>query len=184
MTGKKNPDSLSGESVYYLAIGYLRRPHGVHGEIIMDLHTDFPERIQPGKRVYVGARYENATLESARAHGKGMLVKVRGYDTPESAGRFRNQWVYVRSDEVPPFPKGQYYQHELLGLEVMDESGNSLGALSEILETGANDVYVVRSPSGKEILLPAIPSVVLHIDMDARIIKVHLLDGLIEDRKS
>ena len=170
--------SPKGESVY-LAIGFLRRPHGVSGEIIMDLHTDFPERIKAGRKVYVGEKYETLTIDSARAHGNGMLIRLNGCDTPETAGRFRNQWVYVKSTEVPALPAGKVYKHELIGLTVTTDSGETLGVLNEILETGANDVYVVKNESGAEILLPAIPDVILGIDMDERVIRVHLMDGLV-----
>ena len=170
--------SPKGESVY-LAIGFLRRPHGVSGEIIMDLHTDFPERIKAGRKVYVGEKYETLIIDSARAHGNGMLIRLNGCDTPETAGRFRNQWVYVKSTEVPALPAGKVYKHELIGLTVMTDSGETLGVLNEILETGANDVYVVKNESGAEILLPAIPDVILGIDMDGRLIRVHLMDGLV-----
>ena len=90
----------------------------------------------------------------------------------------RNQWVYARSSDMPGLPEGKVYQYELFGFNVLDESGNSLGELVEILETGANDVYVVRNESGKEILLPAIPSVVLEINPERRLMRVHLLEGL------
>ena len=170
--------SPKGESVY-LAIGFLRRPHGVSGEIIMDLHTDFPERIKAGRKVYVGEKYETLIIDSARAHGNGMLIRLNGCDTPETAGRFRNQWVYVKSTEVPALPAGKVYKHELIGLTVTTDSGETLGVLNEILETGANDVYVVKNESGAEILLPAIPDVILGIDMDERVIRVHLMDGLV-----
>ena len=177
MTTQKPSGSPSGESIY-LAIGYLRRPHGVSGEIIMDLHTDFPERIKSGRKVYIGETYQAETFESVRVHGNGLLVTLSGCDTPETVGRFRNQWVYVKTGEVPPLPKGRHYKYELINLDVVDDHGNPLGKLVEILETGANDVYIVRNESGKEILLPAIPSVVLNVDMESRLIKVHLLDGL------
>jgi len=180
MTSKKNPGSPAGEPVY-LAIGFLRRPHGVTGEIIMDLHTDFPGRIKAGRKVYISDKYESAMIGSVRQHGKGLLVRIKGFDTPETAGRFRNQWVYVQSREVPPLPDGQYYKYELVDLDVVDDEGNNLGTLKEIIETGANDVYVVKSESGKEILLPAIPTVVLNVDMTSRLMTVHLLDGLIDD---
>jgi len=170
--------SPKGESVY-LAIGFLRRPHGVSGEIIMDLHTDFPERIKAGRKVYVGEKYETLIIDSARAHGNGMLIRLNGCDTPETAGRFRNQWVYVKSTEVPALPAGKVYKHELIGLTVTTDSGETLGVLNEILETGANDVYVVKNESGAEILLPAIPDVILGIDMGGRVIRVHLMDGLV-----
>lgn len=176
MTEKKS-GSPAGESIY-LAVGFLRRPHGVTGEILMDLHTDFPERFKPGRKLYLGPQHEAATLGGVRAHGKGLLIKIRGCDTPESVGKYRNTWVYVKSSEIPPLPHGQVYKYELIGLEVIDEAGNKLGTLTEILETGANDVYVVRDAK-KEILLPAIADVILKIDMESKVMTVRLIDGLI-----
>jgi 16S rRNA processing protein RimM len=178
MATETQPGSPKGESIY-LAIGFLRRPHGVSGEIIMDVHTDFPERIKAGRKVYIGEKYEAATFGSVRVHGDGLLVSLRGYDTPETVGLFRNQWVYVKARDVPPLPEGQHYKYELIDLDVVDDNGNVLGKLAEILETGANDVYIVRDETGKEILLPAIPSVILNVDMEARKITVHLIDGLV-----
>lgn len=170
--------SPKGESIY-LAIGFLRRPHGISGEVIMDLHTDFPERIKAGRKVYVGREYEAFTIGSVRPHANGLLVKIRGYDTPEGAGRFRNQWVYVKSTEVPALPEGQVYKYQLIGLTVTTDTGETLGVLNEILETGANDVYIVKKEAGGEVLLPAIPDVVLDTDMTLRVMKVHLLEGLV-----
>lgn len=174
---KKASGSPDGEPVY-LAVGFLRRPHGLRGEIIMDLHTDFPERLKAGRELLVGEEQEAMTLASVRSHQSGMLVKFKGIETPEDAGQFRNQWVYVKASEVPPLPEGQLYQHELLGMDVVDEDGRSLGELAEIIETGANDVYVVRDENGSEILLPAIPAVILDLDPARRLIRVHLLEGL------
>jgi 16S rRNA processing protein RimM len=82
-----------------------------------------------------------------------------------------------------PLPAGQHYKHELLGLQVFDEEGKPLGELVEILETGANDVYVVVDSTGREILLPAIPAVILDLDVEHGRLKVHLLDGLVDDEK-
>ncbi|HNK63674.1 MAG TPA: ribosome maturation factor RimM [Anaerolineales bacterium] len=180
MAEQKTSGSPKGESIY-LAIGFLRRPHGVQGEIIMDLHTDFPDRIRSGRKVYIGEKHEAATLGGARIHGDGMLVRVKGFDTPESAGRFRNQWVYVKATEVPQLPDGQFYKYELIDVAVVTDDGRALGTIVEILETGANDVYVVKNEAGKEILLPAIPSVVLETDMASRLMKVQLLEGLVDD---
>jgi 16S rRNA processing protein RimM len=180
---KNSSGSPDGEPVY-LVVGFLRRAHGVHGEIILDLHTDFPERLQSGKKLFVGQERKQMTLLGSRPHAKGMLLKFKGIETPEEAGQLRNQWVYVKATELPRLPEGKIYQHELFGFDVVDESGNSLGELVEIIETGANDVYVVRSESGKEILLPAIPSVILEADSTQRVMRVHLLEGLVDDRKS
>jgi len=162
----------------YLTVGFLRRPHGLQGEIVMDLHTDFPDRMQRGRKLLVGEDHQPMTLTSVRPHQNGLLVKFKGVDTPEGAGVFRNQWVYIQAKDAPPLPEGQLYQHELLGFEMVDENGNPLGKLVEIIVTGANDVYVVRDDSGKEILLPAIPSVILELDAGRRFMRVHLLEGL------
>ncbi len=176
MAEMKNTGSPTGEPLY-LSVGFLRRPHGVKGEIIMDLHTDFPERMKKGRKLFVGEDHKPMTLTNVRPHQSGLLVKFRDIDTPEDAGIYRNQWVYVQTKDVP-LPDGQHYKHQLLGLKVVDESDIPLGELVEILETGANDVYVVKDDSGKEILLPNIPSVVLELDIDRGFLRVHLLEGL------
>jgi 16S rRNA processing protein RimM len=174
---KKAAGSPDGEPVY-LVVGFLRRPHGVKGEIMMDLHTDFPERLRSGRKLLVGEEQKSMTLAGARRHKAGMLVKFKGIETPEDAGPYRNQWVYIKASEAPPLPEGQIYQHELFGFQVVDESGQALGELVEIIETGANDVYVVKDQTGRELLLPAIPSVILALERDRRLMRVHLLEGL------
>ena len=178
MAGKKNTSgSPDGEPVYFV-VGFLRRPHGVRGEIIMDLHTDFPERMKRGRKLFVGDDYQPVTLTSVRPHQSGLLVKFTNIETPEDAGQFRNQWVYIKAKDAQPLPEGQIYQHELFGFRVVDENDKQLGELVEIIETGANNVYVVKDDSGREILLPAIPSVILNLDPDRRLMRVHLLEGL------
>ena len=172
-----NSGSPSGEPVY-LTVGYLRRPHGVRGEIVMDLHTDFPERLKRGRKMFVTEDHTPLTIQSVREHQNGVLIKFDGIDTPEEAGQYRNQWAYVNASEVPSLPEGQLYQYELFGFQVVDENEEPLGELVEIIETGANNVYVVRADSGKEILLPAIPSVILDLDAERRRMRVHLLEGL------
>lgn len=162
----------------YLVIGFLRRPHGVKGEILMDIHTDFPERLRPGVTLFVGEEHLPMQLAGCRPHQTGLLVRFRGLETPEQAGQYRNTWVYVRTADRPPLPKGEYYHHQLLGLNVVADDDRPLGVLVDILETGANDVYVVRDADGRETLLPAIPAVILDIRPVDRFMRVHLLDGL------
>ena len=163
----------------YLVVGFVRRPHGVKGEMIMDIHTDFPERLQPGITVYVGVDYQPAVIASRREHAKGLLIRFRGVKTPEEAGMYRNTWIYVPAADRPALPEGEYYHHQLIGLNVVTDDGRALGALVDILETGANDVYIVRDADGKETLLPAIPPVILDVQLADRQMCVHLLDGLI-----
>jgi len=135
--------------------------------------------MKAGRKLFVGDDHKPMTLEAVRVHAKGLLVKFKDIETTEAAGLFRNQWVFIKAKDAPPLPDGQIYQYELIGFKVVDENENPLGTLVEILETGANDVYVVKDDGGKEILLPAIPSVILDLDAGQRLIRVHVLDGLI-----
>ncbi len=165
----------------FLAVGFLRRPHGVRGEMLMDVLTDFPERLKKGTLLYVGDEHHPMRIRSTRPHAQGMIVAFDGYHDPEQASQLRNQLAQVRADDRPPLPEGEYYQHQLLGLSVVSDEGQQLGRLASILETGANDVYVVRSHLGKEILLPAIPDVIQEIDLANGEMRVHLLPGLIPE---
>ncbi len=169
---------LPGEPVF-LAVGKLGRSHGVGGEMQMVVLTDFPERLQPGVILYVGPQHQPLRLKSRRWHDRMMLVAFEGYTVREEVAVLRNQLVYVRADDRPPLPEGEYYYHQLLGLQVVDEDNQLLGELVEILETGANDVYVVRTPVGAQVLLPAIDDVILNIDLARRLMCVHLLPGLL-----
>jgi 16S rRNA processing protein RimM len=174
----------TGESAF-LAIGKLRRPHGVRGELLMEVLTDFPERIRLGGLYYIGEQRLPLKLRGRRSAGQAgmslaMLVTFDGYDTPEAAGELRNLLVYVKTSDRPPLPEGEYYHHQLVGKQVVSEDGLVLGTLTEILETGANDVAVVQPSNGPEILLPLIESVLLGVDEARGEVRVHLLDGLMD----
>jgi 16S rRNA processing protein RimM len=169
-----------GEPVF-VAVGKLRRPHGVHGEIIMDVYTDFPERLHVDMQLYAGESRQQLCLTRRRWHQDALLLTFEGFNTPESVGVLRNQILYVLTAELPPLPEGDYYHHQLIGLSVVDEMGKLLGMVTEILETGANDVLVVRPEAGGEILLPMIDEVVLQIALQDKQIRVHLLPGILDE---
>lgn len=159
-------------------VGVLRRPHGLQGEMIMEVVTDFPERLVPGTLVYLGDQHEARKISGSRPHQQGLLITLSGADDPGSAGRLRGREVYVKSSDRPALPDGMYYHHEILGFDVVDESDQRVGRLTEILQTGANDVYVVSRPDGGEALLPVIPGVILGIDRAERKIRVREMPGL------
>lgn len=165
----------------FLVVGKLRRPHGVHGELLMEVITDFPERLCSGVTVYIGETYQPHTIRSQRWNGAFLLLKFDDYHDPETAGAQRNQLVYVRTEDRPPLPEGEYYHHQLIGMRVISDEGQLLGLLMQILDTGANDVYLVQPESGAELLLPAIPDVVREIDLEHGEMHVHLLPGLLPD---
>jgi len=162
----------SGEPVY-LVVGKLHRPHGLRGEIVMEVLTDFPERLRPKKTVFIGDNHQAAQISQVRVHGRGLLVKFQGIDKPDSALHLVNQMVYVPMESIPSLPSGEYYFHQLVGLKVIDREDHPLGFLEEIIETGANDVYIIRNENGSEILLPALESVILEVDLDRKIMRVN-----------
>ena len=155
-----------GEPVFVI-VGQLRKPHGVQGEILMETLTDFPQRLRAGKTIYIGENHKPMEIKTRRAVAKGLLLTFDGFNDCDQVAVLTNSGVFVRTDDLPPLPEGEYYHHQLMGLSVIDEAGVKLGEIVEIIETGANDVYVVRSAEGKEILLPAITEVLLKVDLAA-----------------
>jgi len=174
----ENTGSPQGEPVF-LAVGWIGRPHGVRGEVTLYLSTDFPERLQPEVRIFLGEAHIPMLIRARREHQGHLLLKFDGYDSPETVGGLRNQTVFVRADDRPPLPEGEYYHHQIIGLQAIDEQGQILGKVTEILSTGSNDVYVVQPDSGAEILLPATEEVILDYDLEHGHIRVHLLPGLL-----
>ncbi|MCJ7702149.1 MAG: ribosome maturation factor RimM [Anaerolineales bacterium] len=163
----------------YLAVGQLRRPHGVRGEILMAVWTDFPERLEPGVKVYAGDDHQAVQIRTVRSHSGNLLISFDEFHNREQVGTLRNQVLMVRADDRPDLEDGELYLHQLIGLKVIDDHSNEcLGQIAEIIETGANDVYIVRSDSGRELLLPAIDPVVLNIDLERVEMRVRLLPGL------
>lgn len=174
-SGSPNP----GEPEF-LAVGLLRRPHGIQGEIKMSVWTDFPERLAPGQVVYTGETHQPVHIRTLRWHGKDLLISFDEFSVREEVGLLSNQVLMVRAEDLPPLDDAQIYLHELIGMIVIeDATGALLGEIVEIIETGANDVFVVRSKDGVEILLPDIDEVVLSIDTNRKEIRVCLLPGLI-----
>lgn len=177
-TNNQTGSSQSGEPVF-LAVGKIRKPHGVQGEMEMEILTDFPERIKPKKCLYFGETHSPKQIISTRWKNSLMLVFLEGVSTLETAGMLRNEIAFVKADELPSLPKGEYYHHEILGLRVIDAEQQFLGTVKEILITGANDVYVVQNDNDEEILIPALKSVLENVDLVRGEMIVNLPEGLI-----
>ena len=145
----------------------------------MDVITDFPERLRSGMTIYVGENHLALQIRSCRLQKNNLLLAFEGVMDRDAVGVFRNELLYVRADDIPALPEGDYYHHQILGLRVVSEREEFLGTVVDILETGANDVCVVRPSDGPDFLLPVIDSIVLQIDLDRGEMRVHLLEGVI-----
>lgn len=146
----------------------------------MSVWTDYPEQLEPGLRVYAGKTHKPIHIRSVRWHGEDLLISFEEFAVREDVGLLRNQVLMVPVENLPPLPVGEVYIHEMIGMKVVDSDHDILlGEITEIIETGANDVFVIRGVQGSEILLPDIDEVILAIDMERKEVRVHLLPGLI-----
>src|SRR5579884_3842720 len=150
-----------------LSIGVIVGAQGIQGQLRMQIWTHFPERIPKLKTIYLDDEDTPRRLTSAHLMGGVAVLKVQGIEDRNQAEDLRGTVVRIPASEAAPLGEGEFFHYQLIGLPVFDEAGVRLGELAEILETGANDVYVVRDDEGRETLLPALKSVVLDIDLDA-----------------
>jgi 16S rRNA processing protein RimM len=165
----------------YLAIGRIVRAHGVRGEVSVTILTDFPERFAQSELLYIGNEYEADVyqLKSHRWHKQNVLLSFVEITDRNEAEQLVGQYVQIPVEDAVPLPEGSYYLYQIIGLQAVTTDGTSLGVVTEVIETNANDVYVVQNDEGKDILLPAIPDVIKTIDLDHGIMTVDLIDGLI-----
>ncbi|MGI6597671.1 MAG: ribosome maturation factor RimM [bacterium] len=164
-----------------ITVGVITAPHGVRGEVKVMLLTDFPQRVYRLKSVYlISAQAVTGSygVRGARLAGDQAIIALEGIDSPEEASRLTGCELAVTLDQAVTLPEGHYFYFQLVGLEVYSLEGERLGVLTEILPLPANDVYVVRSEAGAEILLPATREVVRAIDLEAGCMTVFLLPGL------
>jgi 16S rRNA processing protein RimM len=165
----------------YLAIGQVAGAHGLRGELKTEILTEEPARFGRLNRVYVGREGEDPLprrLEAFRFHQGRVLLKIEGCEDRTAAEALRGVLIQVPIEEAIPLQEGEYYEHQVIGLAVWTITGEPLGKVAEILYTGANDVYLVRAPDRKEILIPAIAGVILEVDLEAGRLVVELLEGL------
>lgn len=168
----------------YLAIGHIIGVHGVRGELRVEILTDLPERFSFLDRVYIGLEDEEPigrSLLGYRLHHGRALLRIEGCEDRSTAELLRGYLVQVAREQALPLDDGEYFEHEILGLEVWTQPGEYLGTVVEIIYTGANEVYVVRNDNrpGWEVLIPAIKDVVMEVDLETGRLIVQLPEGLV-----
>jgi 16S rRNA processing protein RimM len=166
--------SLKISEPEFLVAGKLRKSHGLNGEMWIEVITDYPELFTQDISVFIGEKYKKIGVSSFRLAGKLGLIKFEGFENPESLASFHNAFLYFESKAMPKLLDNEYYHHELIGVEVRDVSGVVIGKLSEIIMTGANDVYVITPLEGNtDILIPAIKSVIIKIDIESKLMIIN-----------
>ena len=164
--------------VDYLAVARVVAAHGIRGEVRCELITDFPDRLKRTKQLFRGEAHVPVELERVRLDKNAAIVKLSGVESRTEAERLRGQMLYVPVSEAVPLPGDSYFWHQIIGLKVRSDAGQELGEVADIMQTGSNDVYVVRKDR-TELLLPAIKDVVQEIDLAGGVMTVHLMEGLV-----
>lgn len=165
----------------YIEIGKIVNIHGIRGEVKIYTYTDDINALKKLKTVYLDIKgnLKSFKIQSAKINKQFLILKLEGIDTPEEANKYRE--IYVKRERKPNENLGEdtFYIEDLIGLSVYDETSSLIGTLTEVLTPGANDVYVVKTEDGNEILLPAIKDVVKEVDIESKKMVVHIMEGLI-----
>jgi 16S rRNA processing protein RimM len=164
-------------------VGKIVNTHGIRGELKIVPQTDFPElRFEKGSKLVIetaaGERIP-VQVEASRIHKNMVLVKFKEFSDINQCEKYKGSMLKVEEQYLADLEDGEYYYHEIIGCDVVTEEGQELGKITEILSPGANDVWVVKPPKGKELLLPFIDDVVLDVDVNGKKVLVRLMEGLI-----
>lgn len=164
----------------YLETGKITGTHGLKGEVRVQPWADSPEFLAEFDELYLDGGAKKIKITSARVHKNMLIMKIKGVDSIEQADRLRNKVLYLNRDDVE-LEEGAYFIQDLIGLDVIDEAtGERLGRLEDVSETGANDVYHIRTDDGGEYLIPVIPDVVREISPEKGYVRIFKMKGLFD----
>lgn len=162
----------------YLEAGKIVTTHGVRGEVKIMPYTDTPELLCEFDRLFIGKDKAELYIERARVAKNMVIAKIEGVDTVEAAEKYRNKVLFMHRDDLE-LDEDTYFIQDLIDMEVKDaDSGFVYGKITDVLQNGANDVYVIKGD--REYLVPAIPDVVISTDIDSNIMLIRPLDGLFD----
>ncbi len=163
-----------------LRVGVITSPHGVHGEVNVFPTTDDAKRFLELKKLYIDTKKSiiECEIESVKFFKNMVILKFKDHDDRNEMERYRNCDLLIDREDAVPLGEDEYFICDLIGLDIIDEDGNKIGVLRDVLTTAANDVYSVEKTDGKELLIPVIKDCVLNTDLENKTITVHLLPGL------
>ncbi|CAJ1199251.1 ribosome maturation factor RimM [Companilactobacillus nantensis] len=164
-------------------VGTIVNTHGIKGELRIIPITDFPEdRFKAGAKLYLKNKDQvtEFTVESSRPHKSFILLKMKGYDNINDVEKYVKSELFADGEEISDLNEGEFLYKQIIGLTVVDKDLGEIGKVTEILELGSNDVWVVKGPKYKEVLLPYIADVVKEVDLDNSVVNVEIPDGLID----
>ncbi len=164
-----------------LQVGVITSTHGVRGEVKVFPTTDDPARFQKAQKLTLDTGKEKLflTVQNVKFFKQFVILKFEGIDNINDIEKYKRCPLLVSREDAVPLGEDEYFIADLIGLTVVTEDGEAFGTLTDVIETGANDVYVIDSMKHGEVLVPAIKECILSVDIGAGRIMVHLMDGLI-----
>lgn len=165
-----------------LQVGVIASTHGVRGEVKVFPTTDDVKRFRRLKEVLLDTGKEQLSLEieGVKFFKQFAILKFKGIDNINDIEKYKGKSLFVTRENAVKLKKDEYFIADLIGLKILDEDGNDIGVLNDVMETGANDVYVIAMHDGRELLLPAIKQCVLQVDTENGFVKIHILEGLLD----
>ena len=166
----------------YLRVGVISNTHGIRGEVKVFATTDEKERFDDLEYVYLDTGKEKLKLEIQNVkYFKNMVIlKFKGIDNINDIEKYKGKDLLITRDQAVPLEPGQFFLCDVIDSRVVEENGNTVGILKEVLTTAANDVFVVTMDDGKEVLLPVIDECVKDIDLENKLVTVYLMPGLLD----
>lgn len=163
-------------------IGKIVNTHGIRGELKIVRITDFEDRFLPGNTVYLqdSDEYKALTISSHRVHKGFDLVQFKGYENINDVEGWKGKILTIGAEQLTDLEEDEYYYHEIIGCKVFTTDNKELGEVKEILSPGANDVWVVKRPNAKDLLIPYIEQVVKNVDIDNSAITVEVMEGMLD----
>ena len=169
----------------YLVVGRILGAHGLRGEVKVESYTDFDSRFTPGQQLLLGEELFLTEIAASRPHKGIFLLSFAEITDRAAAQSLHNQWLYIPEEAAMKLDEDSFWVHEIIGLSVQTETHNRLGEVVDVLFTGANEVYVIRPARGvnrdRELLIPALADVIRAVDLEAGVVTVRLLPGMLED---
>lgn len=168
--------------VEMMQVGIITSPHGVKGEVKVFPTTDDPKRFKKLKTVLMQSKKgeQQLNIEGVKFFKNMVILKFEECNSMTEAEALRQCSLIITRDQAVPCGENENFIADLIDMSVITDEGEALGVLTDVLQTGANDVYVVEMKEGKEVLIPAIPSCILEVDLEANCMTVHLLEGLLD----
>jgi 16S rRNA processing protein RimM len=164
-----------------LQVGVISSTHGVRGEVKVFPTTDDVKRFKKLKKVILDTGKEQLPLEieGVKFFKQFVILKFRGIDNINDIEKYKGKRLLVDREHAVKLKKDEYFIADMIGMDVFTEEGELFGALKDVMETGANDVYIIEMTDGKEVLVPAIKQCILDVDIENRKMVIHLLEGLV-----